>query len=988
MAKFRARARAVDLLGRQQIAGIPTAVHELFKNAHDAYADHVEVDYLRRSGLFVLRDDGVGMTKEEFEDRWLVVGTESKVTGPNKMSAPPIDAKKPERPVLGEKGIGRLAIGIIGKQVLVLSRAVRNGEQHPRIAAFIHWDVFSLPGVNLADIEIPLVELPEDAPTDGALVATLVGRFRDGVESLVADGEADRSAVAAMVADLDNFALSPAEIEAKLPGPDSLRLAAGQRGTQFWVLPSDPVLVSDLEAPDKESVSPIERQLLGFANTLSPGAPAPVMRAAFRDHRSAVDMRDLLDPSTFFEPGELENADHYLQGAVDAKGRFLGTVSVFGEVHKDVVVPFSGLAGRDTRCGPFEVQIAYVQGNRRESTLPDEAWWRFIDKANKLGGVYVYADGVRILPYGAPSVDWLEIEEKRSRSAAFYFWSHRRMCGAVQLTKAANGGLRQKAGREGFIEDAAFRDLREVMKTLLQDLAARFFRKGTEQGDVFLRAKNANKRRNAAIERAAASVKARKVALRMQLEATFARIEDGAPQREAEAVALEVQGAFEAALDRDDDGLPAYLIRLERESRDRVKALAASYAVTIPRVARSKALDAEVRRYQMYAQELEDTVFAPLETRVEQVAFDAIAVATDHADRYKRLLAALEGQIQEGKRELDKLRKEVTRTLGNRSAELRQGADDRVREFHEEGERIIGRAAAIPASDLDDARLSEERRALVKAVIEAAEQPQQDMQRVIDQLDALSWDAAGDPLEQRDAMEQLAIESRERLDDELEDAQLGMTVEIISHELDHTVRDIHGGLRAMKVWADKNPRLRQLHDDLRAAFEHLDGYLTLFRPLQRRLYRSAIEFNGQQILDYLRRLFEPRLRELGVELRASERFCRTTLLGYPSTYYPVFVNVLDNALWWLKGRAEPVIELDADLSSLTIWNNGPRIAPEDRELVFEHRFSLKPGGRGLGLTLSRDAMRGIQGDLRLDDTAEGTGFRVVIPDGARVVEES
>ena len=52
MAEFRVRARAVDMLGRQQIAGIPTAIHELFKNAYDAYAENVEVDYFRGERLF------------------------------------------------------------------------------------------------------------------------------------------------------------------------------------------------------------------------------------------------------------------------------------------------------------------------------------------------------------------------------------------------------------------------------------------------------------------------------------------------------------------------------------------------------------------------------------------------------------------------------------------------------------------------------------------------------------------------------------------------------------------------------------------------------------------------------------------------------------------------------------------------------------------------------------------------------------------------
>lgn len=78
MAQFKTRARALDLLGRQQIAGIPTAINELIKNAHDAYADRFDIDFLRKENLLVLRDDGLGMTKEEFETRWLTIGTESK----------------------------------------------------------------------------------------------------------------------------------------------------------------------------------------------------------------------------------------------------------------------------------------------------------------------------------------------------------------------------------------------------------------------------------------------------------------------------------------------------------------------------------------------------------------------------------------------------------------------------------------------------------------------------------------------------------------------------------------------------------------------------------------------------------------------------------------------------------------------------------------------------------------------------------------------
>lgn len=41
MAQFRTKARAVELLGKGQIADLPTAISELWKNGYDAYADQL-----------------------------------------------------------------------------------------------------------------------------------------------------------------------------------------------------------------------------------------------------------------------------------------------------------------------------------------------------------------------------------------------------------------------------------------------------------------------------------------------------------------------------------------------------------------------------------------------------------------------------------------------------------------------------------------------------------------------------------------------------------------------------------------------------------------------------------------------------------------------------------------------------------------------------------------------------------------------------------
>lgn len=157
MAKIKTRARTLDMLGRQQIAGIPTALSELFKNAHDAYADNVEVDYIRKKNLLILRDNGLGMTREEFEDRWLTIGTDSKFEDEDAIEKPAIDVHKDKRPVMGEKGIGRLAIAAIGPQVLVMTRSKRDNELGELVVSFINWRLFSLAGLDLSDIDIPIL---------------------------------------------------------------------------------------------------------------------------------------------------------------------------------------------------------------------------------------------------------------------------------------------------------------------------------------------------------------------------------------------------------------------------------------------------------------------------------------------------------------------------------------------------------------------------------------------------------------------------------------------------------------------------------------------------------------------------------------------------------------------------------------------------------------------------------------------------------------
>ena len=379
MAKFKTRARTLDLLGRQQIAGIPTAISELFKNAHDAYAEHAEIDYYRSDGLFVFRDDGIGMTTQEFSERWLTIGTESKLRG---AGGAPFQRGKPKRPMLGEKGIGRLAIATIAPQVLVLTRAERDGDLSDLTAAFINWTLFESPGINIDDIRIPVRifhggKLPCDRD-----VAEMIKDFRDSNDYVRT--RMDANVRERIDCELQRFKVNPQEIDGDLGSPS---LAGTDSGTHFILLPSSELLAEDIDGdPTVDKASPLTKALVGFANTLSMDRSMPVISTAFRDHKTDDTDDDIISEREFFTWEEFHNSDHQVTGTFDEYGQFTGNVSIYGSVIEEHVIPWRNTDGLPTACGPFLISFAAIEGEAKHSTLPSSDHAIMIAKTNQLGG--------------------------------------------------------------------------------------------------------------------------------------------------------------------------------------------------------------------------------------------------------------------------------------------------------------------------------------------------------------------------------------------------------------------------------------------------------------------------------------------------------------------------------------------------------------------------------------------------------------------------
>ena len=72
--------------------------------------------------------------------------------------------------------------------------------------------------------------------------------------------------------------------------------------------------------------------------------------------------------------------------------------------------------------------------------------------------------------------------------------------------------------------------------------------------------------------------------------------------------------------------------------------------------------------------------------------------------------------------------------------------------------------------------------------------------------------------------------------------------------------------------------------------------------------------------------------------------------------YPVFINLVNNSLYWLSGCAAREIRLSADAGRLTISDTGPGIDPADVDELFQLFFSRRVRGRGVGLYLCKQTL--------------------------------
>lgn len=104
-------------LGRNLYRSFMTVLGEAISNAWDADAQNIHVTIDRDQQRFVIIDDGVGMTDDDFQEKFLKIGYSKRKDNTTHTAS--------GRPFIGRKGIGKLALLSCAQTITVLSKTAK-----------------------------------------------------------------------------------------------------------------------------------------------------------------------------------------------------------------------------------------------------------------------------------------------------------------------------------------------------------------------------------------------------------------------------------------------------------------------------------------------------------------------------------------------------------------------------------------------------------------------------------------------------------------------------------------------------------------------------------------------------------------------------------------------------------------------------------------------------------------------------------------------
>jgi signal transduction histidine kinase len=932
--QFRTKARAVDLLGKGQIADLPTAITELWKNGYDAYADNLKAELFLpgykglESPFFVISDDGTGMTKSDIFDKWLVLGVDSK----SRSSQHDIEGedtlwKKP-RIKAGEKGIGRLSVAFLGSPMLMLTKK----QGYPIQALYFDWRLLENYNMFLDDVNIPVDKLDVNNFRD--VLDSLKSQFLDNlIDGDSSKWEQNQAQLKQSIFDSTYNLLIPyffeSEILSSLSGPDA-------HGTKFIIFEPEEQIINWIKSSnqlddDINDSNFVRTSLVGFTNQFKPKdnrLPVDYSFLIHEDSDELVARNYFIESGMFFDEKDYDIADIVIDGRCDGRGTFHCSLRIY-----DKIIPYSFTNPRkkDKRSdyGEFSVKIGYSMGKERDALFKGDAWTRINNKVNTYGGIYIYRDGFRVLPYGRADADFLGLEERRSKRFSSFF-SYRRMFGYIELSRNINSTLKDKSSREGLINNAAYRAFKDDLSALFIDLAIEFFGDKPKQS-IFLDEKERHNTQSDVIKQDKLREKQEKSIFSRQLNEFPALFDTFQKEYEEAITGLKKKLKESDIIFSDIETLLSKLQELDLRFDSLLPKLPKRYELTERQRDRLEDYASKLSQYKEIITSNEDQIIRQAKERLQMRD-----LKTDFANRCNKYIASIE---------------DVLSSLSNRfQNKIQQLSQD----IHQKGESSLDVVKTQKSKGLERINSFDDvqrETASVRDVYESQmNQISDSIESLITHIERMSLDVDEELLQ--GAYKEQYNKIKEQWELTRETSQLGIAVEIIDHEFKGLYAQIDDTLGSLSKDIDSSD-----FNFLKKTFKTLEEKYTLLSPLYRISGSNRKDINCKALFEYLKCFFQTRLEHVDT-FYSTDSFKKHSIFIKEPVINSVLINIVNNALYWIKNSDRKIIEFDyyRETDEIIIRNSGQTIPEYKLTKIFELFYSNRPNGRGLGLYLAKQSL--------------------------------
>jgi len=936
--QFRTKARAVDLLGKGQIADLPTAITELWKNGYDAYADNLTAEiYMQgygglQSPIFVMTDDGKGMSKADIFEKWLVLGTDSKSRNTSEEQEDIETLWKIPRIKAGEKGIGRLSVAFLGSPMLMLTKKMG----FPLQGMLFDWRLLENFNLFLDDVQIPVEDIA--SASDFKLVfEELKKAFLKNFEKTHND---DKSPIweERQIPIRDSIIRSVKKLTLPVFFDDEILAnvidQTNGHGTKFVIFePEEQILNLPLEDPEGSNGNTFVRtSLAGFTNQFKE-KPLPI-NTFFPIHKDLGSDYDFLTGSgNFFVYKDFANADILIDGTFDGTGSFSGKLRIYDKI---IDYSYTNPRKKDKRSeyGSFPMKLGYSLGEKSDTNLDAGTFDLINSKVTEFGALYIYRDEFRVLPYGRTESDFLEFEKRRSKRAGTFFFSHRRMFGYVALTRKYNEPLKDKSSREGLINNAAYRAFKSDLEAFFMDVAKEFFSDNAKQS-IFLDKKAEKNNQSEAIKKDKKREANAKRVFTNSLKEYPARFENY--QNKYLGLIRELEMKL-----KNTDSLYLDLEKL----LDQIQQLDINYPDLLPQIPKSYLpTDTQLERLFKYEKQL--TLFNETVKYNSQLLIASVRQRLEIKDlrielskQLQRFRGELESSIYENRRQLEQKFREIIDEYSQRSSRI-------LEEISGNNDTIVSKIN----SKEDAVQILKEYQDKFDFL---RQQINNELKPLVDHIKILTFDIDEELVQGAYKAEYDNI--KYQWEQTRETAQLGIAVEIIDHEFNVLYSQINILLTRLSKEMPKNASASFV--SLQKLFSNLEDKYALLSPLYRISGASFKKISGDSIFAYLNDFFERKISDDQVDFHQTPNFRSHVIEIKEPVIHTVFINIINNAFYWLRNveKKQIVIDYSIDTDEILIMNSGLQIEDYRLDKIFELFYSNRPNGRGIGLYLSKQSL--------------------------------